>query len=180
VVPLHVCHRCLPNLICLIFMLLLYDVSYLYMLYGFCQDGRLRVDDRLLEVNGVSLLGQSNIDAMETLRYAMHSAGPDPGSISIAIARPTAAPAADAVAMATNDAVGRTPCLRQTAASNLHQSRGLLMPPPSSNKVLSTRKSRVCPFTFYQARPYVETVWEALCFRFVFFYFFSFYFPLFL
>jgi len=101
----------------------------------------LRVDDRLLEVNGVSLLGQSNIDAMETLRYAMHNSGPESGSISIAVARPTA-PAADSVAgvtMATSDAVGKTPCLRQTAASNLHQSRGL-MPPPSTTKVLSTRK----------------------------------------
>jgi len=103
------------------------------------------VDDRLLEVNGLSLLGQSNIDAMETLRRAMHSAGPEPGSISIAVARPTAPPA-DAVAgvaMATNDAVGRTPCLRQTAASTGQQSRGL-MPPPSTSKVLSTRKPRVC------------------------------------
>jgi len=95
-------------------------------------------------VNGVSLLGQSNIDAMETLRHAMHNTGPEPGSISIAVARPTA-PAADAaagVAMATNDAVGKTPCLRQTASSTGHLSRGL-MPPPSTTKVLSSRKSLV-------------------------------------
>jgi len=98
---------------------------------GCTQDGRLRVDDRLLEVNGVSLLGQSNIDAMETLRHAMHAgAGPEPGAISIAVARSTASPA-DAVALAT-------PCLRHVT-SHL-QSRGL-MPPPSSTKVLSsTRK----------------------------------------
>jgi len=77
-------------------------------------------------VNGVSLLGQSNIDAMETLRHAMHNAGPEPGSISIAVARSTtASPAAE------------TPCLR--ANSHL-QSRGL-MPPPSTTKVLSTRKT---------------------------------------
>jgi len=99
---------------------------------GCTQDGRLRVDDRLLEVNGVSLLGQSNIDAMETLRHAMHAgAGPEPGAISIAVARSTASPA-DAVALAT-------PCLRHVTSSHL-QSRGL-MPPPSSTKVLSsTRK----------------------------------------
>ena len=95
-------------------------------------------------MNGVSLLGQSNIDAMETLRHAMHNTGPEPGSISIAVARPTA-PAADAaagVAMATNDAVGKTPCLRQSAASTARLSRGL-MPPPSTTKVLSSRKPQV-------------------------------------
>ena len=104
----------------------------------------MRVDDRLLEVNGVSLLGQSNIDAMETLRHAMHAAGPEPGSISIAVARSTA-PAADAVAMTTGDAFDKTPCLRQSSSSGAHlqsrdvQSRGL-MPPPSTTKVLSVRK----------------------------------------
>ena len=106
----------------------------------------MRVDDRLLEVNGISLLGQSNIDAMETLRHAMHIIGPEPGSISIAVARPTV-PVVDApasVAIATNDVIGRTPCLRQTANSTV-QSRGL-MPPPSTTKVLSTRKPRVCCF----------------------------------
>ena len=93
-------------------------------------------------MNGVSLLGQSNIDAMETLRHAMHCTGPEPGSISIAIARPSAS-AADA--MAANDTIGKTPCMSQTAASSGHQLRGL-MPPPSTTKVLSTRKPRVCCF----------------------------------
>lgn len=33
------------------------------------RDGRLRTNDQLLNVNGISLLAQSNSDAMETLRY---------------------------------------------------------------------------------------------------------------
>jgi partitioning defective protein 3 len=32
------------------------------------RDGRLRTNDQLLNVNGISLLAQSNADAMETLR----------------------------------------------------------------------------------------------------------------
>jgi Periplasmic protease len=32
------------------------------------RDGRLRTNDQLLNVNGISLLAQSNSDAMETLR----------------------------------------------------------------------------------------------------------------
>jgi len=87
---------------------------------------------------------------METLRKAMHISGPEPGSISIAVARPTApaaaAAAAAGVAMATSDAVGKTPCLRQPAPSAVRPSRGT-MPPPSTAKVLSTRKPQVSCFT---------------------------------
>ena len=36
------------------------------------RDGRLRTNDQLLNVNGISLLAQSNSDAMETLRYVPH------------------------------------------------------------------------------------------------------------
>lgn len=33
------------------------------------RDGRLKTNDQLLNVNGISLLNQSNSDAMETLRW---------------------------------------------------------------------------------------------------------------
>ncbi|XP_013195877.2 partitioning defective 3 homolog isoform X2 [Amyelois transitella] len=54
------------------------------------RDGRLHTNDQLLSVNGVSLVGQSNAEAMETLRRALLHARPHlRGSISLAIARRT-------------------------------------------------------------------------------------------
>jgi len=91
----------------------------------------------------MSLLGQSNVDAMETLRHAMNKAGPEPGSISIAVARPTSLRAGAPVAMATGDAVGKTPCLRQSSTSTVRQSSCALMPPPSTTKIPTVRKPPV-------------------------------------
>ncbi|XP_052737649.1 partitioning defective 3 homolog [Bicyclus anynana] len=54
------------------------------------RDGRLNTNDQLLSVNGVSLVGQSNAEAMETLRRALlHSKPNVHGSISLTIARRT-------------------------------------------------------------------------------------------
>ena len=43
------------------------------------RDGRLRTNDQLVNINGMSLLGKANPEAMETLRKAMHDEGPIPG-----------------------------------------------------------------------------------------------------
>ncbi|XP_023248309.1 partitioning defective 3 homolog [Copidosoma floridanum] len=52
------------------------------------RDGRLRMNDQLLKVNGVSLLGLSNSDAMETLRRAMLNTNSSiTGVITLEIAR---------------------------------------------------------------------------------------------
>lgn len=52
------------------------------------RDGRLRTNDQLLNVNGVSLLGLSNSDAMETLRRAMLNTNSSAtGVITLTIAR---------------------------------------------------------------------------------------------
>lgn len=52
------------------------------------RDGRLRTNDQLLNVNGVSLLGLSNSDAMETLRRAMLNTNSSvTGVITLMIAR---------------------------------------------------------------------------------------------
>lgn len=52
------------------------------------RDGRLRTNDQLLNVNGVSLLHQTNAEAMETLRKAMyHTEGPVPGNYTLTISR---------------------------------------------------------------------------------------------
>ncbi|XP_055370889.1 partitioning defective 3 homolog isoform X2 [Condylostylus longicornis] len=52
------------------------------------RDGRLRMNDQLLSVNGVSLLGQNNAEAMETLRRAMlHIPAKHPGVITLTVAR---------------------------------------------------------------------------------------------
>lgn len=57
------------------------------------RDKRLRTNDQLLNVNGISLLQQSNSDAMETLRKAMlHTEGPVPGNITLTIARRASSP----------------------------------------------------------------------------------------
>ncbi|XP_041977360.1 partitioning defective 3 homolog isoform X4 [Aricia agestis] len=54
------------------------------------RDGRLHTNDQLLSVNGVSLVGQSNAEAMETLRRALlHSRPNVHGSISLTVARRT-------------------------------------------------------------------------------------------
>lgn len=52
------------------------------------RDGRLKTNDQLLNVNGKSLLNQSNANAMETLRRAMlYMEGPKPGVITLTVAR---------------------------------------------------------------------------------------------
>lgn len=57
------------------------------------RDKRLRTNDQLLNVNGISLLQQSNSDAMETLRKAMlHTEGLIPGNITLTIARRAPSP----------------------------------------------------------------------------------------
>lgn len=56
------------------------------------RDGRLKMNDQLVSVNGVSLLHQSNAQAMETLRRAMVQGGNCPGHISLTISRKIASP----------------------------------------------------------------------------------------
>ena len=51
------------------------------------RDGRLRENDQLVNINGMSLLGKPNCDAMNELRVAMHAEGPVPGMITLTIAR---------------------------------------------------------------------------------------------
>ncbi|KRF99615.1 uncharacterized protein Dwil_GK25801, isoform B [Drosophila willistoni] len=52
------------------------------------RDGRLRMNDQLLSVNGVSLRGQNNAEAMETLRRAMvNNPGKHPGTITLLVGR---------------------------------------------------------------------------------------------
>ncbi|MBN3325988.1 PARD3 protein, partial [Atractosteus spatula] len=53
----------------------------------FSQDGRLRVNDQLIAVNGESLLGKTNQDAMETLRKSMSVEGNKRGMIQLIVAR---------------------------------------------------------------------------------------------
>uniref|UniRef100_H3CRB3 Par-3 family cell polarity regulator alpha, b n=1 Tax=Tetraodon nigroviridis TaxID=99883 RepID=H3CRB3_TETNG len=52
-----------------------------------CKDGRLRINDQLIAVNGESLLGKTNQDAMETLRKSMSTEGNKRGMIQLIVAR---------------------------------------------------------------------------------------------
>ncbi|XP_074029775.1 partitioning defective 3 homolog isoform X3 [Leptinotarsa decemlineata] len=57
------------------------------------RDNRLCTNDQLLNVNGISLLQQTNSDAMETLKNAIpHTEGPVPGHITLTIARRVSSP----------------------------------------------------------------------------------------
>ncbi|XP_037921001.1 partitioning defective 3 homolog B isoform X5 [Hermetia illucens] len=68
------------------------------------RDGRLRMNDQLLSINGISLLGQSNADAMETLRRAMiHTTGKIPGVITLTIARKIVRPHSSGDLLDQND-----------------------------------------------------------------------------
>lgn len=51
------------------------------------QDGRLCVNDQLVAVNGESLLGCSNHQAMETLRRSMSQEGTARGTIQLVVLR---------------------------------------------------------------------------------------------
>ncbi|XP_020775984.2 partitioning defective 3 homolog B isoform X2 [Boleophthalmus pectinirostris] len=51
------------------------------------KDGRLRVNDQLVAVNGESLIGRSNHDAMETLRRSMSQEGNVRGTIQLVVLR---------------------------------------------------------------------------------------------
>lgn len=51
------------------------------------QDARLHVNDQLLAVNGESLLGKSNHEAMETLRRSMSMEGNLRGMIQLVVLR---------------------------------------------------------------------------------------------
>lgn len=63
-------------------------IVYKQVLYVF-RDGRLRTNDQLLCINGISLIGQTNAAAMETLRRTMVNMdpGPVPGAISLTVVR---------------------------------------------------------------------------------------------
>ncbi|XP_035386930.1 partitioning defective 3 homolog isoform X3 [Electrophorus electricus] len=52
-----------------------------------CKDGRLRVNDQLIAVNGESLLEKTNQDAMETLRKSMSVESNKRGMIQLIVAR---------------------------------------------------------------------------------------------
>ncbi|KFB42543.1 AGAP000869-PA-like protein [Anopheles sinensis] len=69
------------------------------------RDGRLKMNDQLLSVNGVSLLGQSNAEAMETLRRAMlqQSGGSYPGKIILTVARRIGRPVSTGELLETMD-----------------------------------------------------------------------------
>lgn len=58
-----------------------------FIFFVYQQDGRLRVNDQLIAVNGESLLGKTNQDAMETLRKSMSTEGNKRGMIQLIVAR---------------------------------------------------------------------------------------------
>uniref|UniRef100_A0A673AXY2 Par-3 family cell polarity regulator alpha, b n=1 Tax=Sphaeramia orbicularis TaxID=375764 RepID=A0A673AXY2_9TELE len=78
---------CLLSLMFLLFSVFCGDMSFHAHFLFSRQDGRLRVNDQLIAVNGESLLGKTNQDAMETLRKSMSVEGNKRGMIQLIIAR---------------------------------------------------------------------------------------------
>ncbi|KAM4602177.1 par-3 family cell polarity regulator beta a [Polymixia lowei] len=91
------------------------------------KDGRLRVNDQLIAVNGESLLGHSNHTAMETLRRSMSAEGNTRGTIQLVLLRSatqlgTANPGASATA------ADYQPELHPGAGNQLFQEAAALQP----------------------------------------------------
>ncbi|XP_038136556.1 par-3 family cell polarity regulator beta a isoform X1 [Cyprinodon tularosa] len=87
------------------------------------KDGRLRINDQLIAVNGESLLGRSNHAAMETLRRSMSSEGNMRGTIQLVVLR------------ASKQAGGGNSAPRATTSSNYQPNVKL----GSSNQVQEPR-----------------------------------------
>lgn len=68
------------------------------------KDGRLRTNDQLVAVNGESLLGRSNHDAMETLRRSMSMEGNLRGTIQLVVLRSSDHPPAQVCLAAASTA----------------------------------------------------------------------------
>uniref|UniRef100_A0A6Q2YNM7 PDZ domain-containing protein n=1 Tax=Esox lucius TaxID=8010 RepID=A0A6Q2YNM7_ESOLU len=116
-----------------------------------CKDGRLRVNDQLIAVNGESLLETPNQDAMETLRLSMSTEGNKRGMIQLIVAR--------SVAKSNEEAPGSPPVQKQPLTGPLdnHERRvsqstyqatdGLDSPPPMPphNSMMGPRKYQLSP-----------------------------------
>ncbi|XP_076327766.1 uncharacterized protein LOC143234356 isoform X2 [Tachypleus tridentatus] len=64
------------------------------------KDGRLKADDQLLSINGISLVNMTNTEALKTVRKTMtQNEGPNvhPGAISLTVARMIVSPSIDEV-----------------------------------------------------------------------------------
>ncbi|XP_062383522.1 par-3 family cell polarity regulator beta a [Sardina pilchardus] len=102
------------------------------------KDGRLRVNDQLMAINGESLVGRSNHDAMETLRRSMSMEGNLRGTIQLLVSR--SSPAQEPVEVMSNQNLRpESPQLSQppmvvnsiydSAPASLRSSNGSYEPP---------------------------------------------------
>ena len=73
--------------------------------------GQLRENDKLVNINKKSLIGKTNIEAMEALREAMHEEGPVPGMILLTIERKVeTTPINPCTTNGTDSAISNTDC----------------------------------------------------------------------
>ncbi|XP_049325631.1 par-3 family cell polarity regulator beta a isoform X1 [Astyanax mexicanus] len=93
------------------------------------KDGRLRPNDQLLAVNGESLLGRSNHDAMETLRRSMSMEGNLRGTIQLVVLRSPEPPPAQESSQTQSR--GSPP----VQSSKNSQSNGVSQPPMVMNSI---------------------------------------------
>ncbi|XP_008064428.2 partitioning defective 3 homolog B [Carlito syrichta] len=84
------------------------------------KDGRLRTNDQLIAVNGESLLGKSNHEAMETLRRSMSMEGNIRGMIQLVILRRPERPAEETAECGAFSKPGFENCQNAEPASRRH------------------------------------------------------------
>jgi partitioning defective protein 3 len=94
------------------------------------RDGRLKMNDQLLAVNGISLLGQSNADAMDTLKRALQTNGNKPGIFVVKVARRASASRPGSTIITENNDVN----VGDTSATNSSEQSGSTVIQLSPNK----------------------------------------------
>lgn len=109
------------------------------------RDGRLKMNDQLLNVNGISLLGQSNAEAMETLRKAMmHTGGKYPGMITLTVSRRITRPNSTAESFDISHSRSVSSTSEQSGKTVIYLSSEKLEQQCGSRTTMNTNRYVVC------------------------------------
>ncbi|KAK7111004.1 partitioning defective 3 homolog isoform X2 [Littorina saxatilis] len=106
------------------------------------KDGRLQLNDQLLDVNGIKLHGIPNVAAMENLRRAMTTEGPIPGYIQLSVARKIGAPSPFPLSESSHDSSQNEMMMRHyRTRSDLSQTSDFVDSPNHSRQSSTSKVS---------------------------------------